>query len=285
MINTWYFWVIIYLIASILFAHTFKKANRNMKDATKLTILLEVLTAFFAILFIPLFEFKLPDNINIYITLFIVTVLYAITDRLNIEVRYGLDPSIFSMFKQTSSVYLIIFSFIFFHESFGINKIIGTSIIVLANIIIFYEKGKLKFNKYYFISFLANFLFAIGMLINVNISNNFNLGVYTICTVLFPAIYLILFSKNNLKYLKEEYNLYDKKGLITSAFLWCVMLVSSVRAYQLGNMAIIASLFSITTIINSLIELIFYKNKDRFIQKLIAGILTVVGVILIKNSF
>ena len=49
MINTWYFWVIIYLIASILFAHTFKKANRNMKDATKLTILLEVLTAFFAI--------------------------------------------------------------------------------------------------------------------------------------------------------------------------------------------------------------------------------------------
>ena len=285
MFDTWYIWVIIYLIVSILFAHTFKKANRNMKNATKLTILLEVLTAFFAIFFIPFFEFKLANDINIYLTLFIVTILYAVTDRLNIEARYGLDPSIFSMFKQTSSVYLIIFSFLFFHESFGINKIIGTTIIILANIIIFYEKGKFNFNRYYFISFLANFLFAIGMLINVNISNNFNLGIYTICTVLFPALYLIIFTKNKFKYLKAEYNLYDKKGLIVSAFLWCVMLVSSVRAYQLGNMAIVASLFSITTIINSLIELVFYKNKDRFIQKIIAGILTVVGVILIKSSF
>ena len=84
-----------------------------MKNAGSLTILLEVFTALFAILFIPFFTIKFSQDINIYLTLLVVTIIYAMTDRLNIEARYGLDPSIFSMLKQLSTVFLIILGFIF----------------------------------------------------------------------------------------------------------------------------------------------------------------------------
>ena len=73
--NNYIYWVVIYLVFSLIYAQTFKKANRNMKDASALTVLLELFTAFFAIFFIPFFKFKLPNNPHVYITIFIVTII------------------------------------------------------------------------------------------------------------------------------------------------------------------------------------------------------------------
>ena len=48
-INTWQFWVIVYIISAVTFAQNFKKANRNMKNAGSLTVLLEIFTLNFLI--------------------------------------------------------------------------------------------------------------------------------------------------------------------------------------------------------------------------------------------
>lgn len=53
--NNYIYWVAIYLVFSLIYAQTFKKANRNMKDASALTVLLELFTAFFAIFFYSIF--------------------------------------------------------------------------------------------------------------------------------------------------------------------------------------------------------------------------------------
>lgn len=280
--NSWEFWVILYLVSAVIFAHTFKRANRKMKDAGSLTILLEVFTALFALLFIPFFEFKISSDIGIYITLFVVTIIYAATDRLNIESRYGLDPSTFSMLKQLSTVFMIIFGLLFLNEELVLNKIIGAIIIVLANVILAFEKGKIKINKYFIMSFISNFLFALAMLINVNISESFNLGIYTILTVGIPAIYIFIFGRHSVKELKNEFKLYDKKDFLISAFTWCLMLISSVKAYQVGSVMIVAPLFALTSIINAVIEFIFNKNKNKLVQKLISAILLIIGVILVR---
>lgn len=280
--NDWKFWAIFYLVCSITFAQSFKKANRNMKNAGSLTILLEVFTAFFSILFIPFFNFTLTTDINIYITLLIVVIIYAFTDRLNIEARYGLDPSIFSMLKQLSTVFLMIFGFVFLKEKIIIKKIIGAVVIIIANFILTIDKGKIVLNKYFLMSFLSNFLFAIAMLINVNISDNFNLAFYTVITVFFPSILIFIFGRHNIKELVEEFNLYDKKMFILSSFCWALMLISSVRAYQLGKVTTVAPILTLTSILNTLYEYVVLKNKNKFFQKLIASLLIITGVLLIR---
>lgn len=280
--NSWELWVIIYIISAVIFAHSFKKANRNMNNAGSLTILLEISTALFALLFIPFFKWTLPSSPKIYLTLLIVTIIYAATDRLNIESRYGLDPSTFSMLKQLSTVFMIIFGFIFLKEALIIHKIIGAIIIIIANLILTFEKGKITINKYFIMSFISNFLFALAMLINVNISDNFNLAFYTILTVSIPACFIFIFEHHSIKELQKEYKLYDKKSFIISGLTWCLMLISSVKAYQLGSVTIVAPLFALTSIINAIIEFIFNKNKNKLIQKLIAAILLILGVILVK---
>lgn len=280
--NTWEFWVITYIITAVIFAHSFKTANRNMKNAGSLTILLEIFTALFAILFIPFFKITFPTDIKIYISLLIVTIIYAATDRLNIEARYGLEPSTFSMLKQLSTVFMIIFGLVFLKEAFIITKIIGAIIIIFANILLTFNKGKLEINKYFIMSLLSNLLFAIAMLINVNISDHFNLAIYTIISVFIPATIIFLIEKHSIKELKNEFNNYDKKAFIISALTWCIMLISSVKAYQVGSVVVVAPLFALTSIINAIIEFIFNKNRNKLLQKLISAILLIIGVILVK---
>ena len=282
--NNYLFWTILYVISAIIFAQSFKKSNKNMKDAGALTILLEVFTALFAILMIPFFKLSFASDIKIYIILLIVTIIYAVTDRLNIEARYGLDPSVFSMLKQLSTVFLMIFGFIFLKEELVIKKLIGGILIILANFLLTYQKGKFKINKYFIMCFISNLLFAIAMLINVNISDNFNLAIYTIMTVFIPSIFIYLFGRYNISKLKKEFKVLKKKDFFTASFFWMLMLVSSVRAYQLGNVTVVAPLLTLTSILNALYEYLILKNKNNFVIKLIASILIIIGVILIKTT-
>lgn len=282
MTKNYMFWVILYLIVSLFFAQEFKKANRNAKDAGALTILLELFSAFFACLLIPFFEFKLPSNKSIYLTIFIVTIIYAVTDRLNTEARYGLNPSTFSMLKQLSSVFLVIFGFIFLKEPFAFKKVFGAIIIIFANILLAYNNGKISFNKYFIMCFISNFLFAVAMLINVNISSNFNIAFYTVLTVFIPSIYIFIFGKYSFKKLSKEFILFDKPKFILSAFLWSMMLISSVKAYEYGNVSVVAPLLTLSMITNTIYEYFTNKNKKDFIFKLIISIVIIIGVILIK---
>lgn len=284
MLNNWVTWVVIYLVFATIFSQSFKKSNRNMSDAGSLTILLELLTAFFSLFFIPFFKLTISHNPHTYLILIVVIIIYAFTDRLNIEARYGLSTSTFSMLKQLSSVFLVILSFVILKEKVVITKVVGASLILIANVGLAVDKdGKFKINKYFLMSLVSNILFAFGMLINVNISGEFNLGIYTIITVLFPSILITLFGKHSIKELKEEFNLYDKKRFLLSAFSWCVMLISSVRAYQLGSVSVVAPLLTLTAIINTIYEFIFNKDKSEFIKKLIIGIIIIIGVLLIKK--
>ena len=281
-LNTWQLWVIVYLVSAVVFAQSFKSANKNMKDPGALTILLELFTGIFSLLMMPLFAFKFSLSLNTIITLLIVVCIYAITDRLNTEARYGLETSTFSMVKRLSTVFMIIFGFIFLKEKLILNKILGATIIIIANVILTYNKGKFEINKYLGMAILAQFLFAIAMVINVDLSDHFNLAFYTWITVTLPAILIALVGRHKPKAIIKEFKRYNKTKFLIASFSWALMLNSSIRAYQLGSITIVAALLSLTPILNSLAELIINKNTNRIIQKIIISILLILGVILVN---
>lgn len=276
-------WVICYLVFALIFSQGFKKVNRTMKNASALTVLLELFTGLFAIVMSIFFKYTFPSDIKVYITLFVVTIIYAVTDRLNIEARYGLSPSNFSMLKQLSTVFLVIFGLVFLKEQLVFKKILGAIIIVVSNVMFAVNKdGKFEFNKYFIFCLISNFLFAVAMFINVNISSMFNIGIYTLITVFIPSIIIKLFSRLSFKDLEEEFNLYNKPLFILVSFAWCMMLISSVKAYEYGSISVVAPLLTLTALTNTIYEFIVDKDKKRFYYKLVISILILIGVILIK---
>ena len=96
------------------------------------------------------------------------------------------------------------------------------------------------------------------------------------------AILIFIFGKHSIREVKSEFNLYDKKRFILAAFCWALMLNTSIRAYQLGSVTIVAPLFALTAILNALVEFIFNHDKSKFVQKIVAAIIILIGVILIK---
>ena len=276
-------WVICYLVFALIFSQGFKKVNRTMKNASALTVLLELFTGLFAIVMSIFFKYTFPSDIKVYITLFVVTIIYAVTDRLNIEARYGLSPSNFSMHKQLSTVVLVIVGLVFLKEQLVFKKILGAIIIVVSNVMLAVNKdGKFEFNKYFIFCLISNFLFAVAMFINVNISSMFNIGIYTLITVFIPSIIIKLFSRLSFKDLEEEFNLYNKPLFILVSFAWCMMLISSVKAYEYGSISVVAPLLTLTALTNTIYEFIVDKDKKRFYYKLVISILILIGVILIK---
>lgn len=62
-----------------------------------------------------------------------------------------------------------------------------------------------------------------------------------------------------------------------------MMLLSSVRAYQLESVTVVAPLLTLTAILNVIYEFVVKKNKQEFFTKLLLGILIFIGVLLIKS--
>ena len=282
MFTNWVFIVILYLIFAVIFAQTYKLATKNMKSAGALTVLAEGLAGIFALLFIPLFGIKFPSNIWVYIFLGLACVFYALNDRLSTTVRSGVEASTFSMIKQSKTVFMIIAGLLFFKDPFVLNKVIGAFLIVISNILVFYKKGSYKSNKYVWLGVLASVFQTIAAFIDVNYSKEFNLPFYVSMTLLLPAFLIFIFDRVKVKDLILEYKSINKKAIFTVGISWPIMMTLNLYAYQLGKVSIIAPLCSLVAILNVIVGYIFLKERTRLIQKMIAAILIVIGIVLIK---
>lgn len=281
-LNNWLLYVLLYLVLATTFTQFFKIATRTLKKAGALTILLQMMAGITSLILCPFFEFKLPTDINIYIMLGLSIVFYAITDRVNTTVRSGIEASTFSMLKQLSTTFMIFAGLILFKEEFVLTKFIGAMLIIFSNILIFYKKGKIEFNKYILLGVLANITFTIALFLDVNISDNFNLPFYVALTLIIPAILIMIFERIKLSEIKEEFVKGNKKAILITALSWGIMIVAQLRAYQLGNVTVIAPLCALTVILNVIVGYLFLNEKDNLLRKIISAIIIMISIILIK---
>lgn len=281
-VNNWLIYVIAYLVLATIFTQFYKVATKTLKKAGALTILLQMTAGLVALLLCPLFGFKFPTDISVYIMLAISIVFYAITDRVNTTVRSGIEASTFSMLKQLSTTFMIFAGLIFFKEEFVLTKFIGAMLIILSNVIIFYKKGKFEFNKYVLLGILGNISFTVALFLDVNISDNFNLPFYVALTLIIPALLIMIFERIKLSEIKNEFVNGNKKAILITAVSWGIMIISQLRAYQLGNVTVIAPLCALTVMTNVIVGYLFLNEKDNLLRKIISAILIIISILLIK---
>lgn len=280
--ENWLIYVGLYLILATVFTQFFKIATKTLKRAGALTILLQLIAGLSALVLCPFFEFKLPTDVMVYIMLGISIVFYAITDRVNTTVRSGLEASTFSMLKQLSTTFMIFAGLVFFKEEFVLTKFIGAMLIIFSNVLIFYKKGKFEFNKYLLLGVFANISFTVALFLDVNISDNFNLPFYVALTLIIPALLIMIFERIKPSEIKNEFVNGNKKAILTTAICWGGSIVSQLRAYQLGNVTVIAPLCALTVMLNVIVGYLFLKERNNLIRKIISAILIIISVVLIK---
>ena len=278
----WILYIALYIVFSVSFNQFYKITVKTSKNHGDVTVLLQLLASVIILILCPLFKFTWPTNYITYIFLGVACIFYAIADRLNTTVRSGIEASTFSILSQITTVFMILAGIFFFKETFVLKKIIGAALIVFSNILIFYKKGKTHFNKYVLLGILSNLSLAIALFIDVNLSSNFNLPIYVALTLSIPSLFIIIFEKLKFKNIKNEFINGNKKAIIMTSLSWGLLIVSSLRAYQLGDVTSVAPLCALTAMANVIVSYIFLKERSNLLKKIIAALLIILSVVLIK---
>jgi len=278
----WIIFVCIYLVVNVVFEQFYKITTKSLTKPGALTALLQIIGATTVLVISPFFEMKFPTDIKVYIFLGLAIIFYTISDRLNTTVRSGIEVSTFSIIRQLSTVFMIFAGLIFLKEPFIFNKFIGAILIIISNVLIFYKKGEGKLNKYIILGIISNICYTIALFLDVNISNNFNLPFYVAISLGVPGILIFIVEKIKLSEIKKEFENGNKKAIIVTGITWALSIVAQLRAYQLGNVSIVAPLCSLAVILNVIIGYFFQNEKENMLKKIVAAILIIFGIILIK---
>ena len=278
----WIVFVILYLILVVIYNQFYKISTKKLTKPGALTVLLQIIGALAVLLVSPLFEIKFPIDIKVYIFLGLALIFYSISDRLNTTVRAGIEASTFSMIKQLSTVFMIFAGLIFLKEPFVINKFIGAILIIASNILIFYKKGEGKPNKYIILGIIANICYTIALFLDVNISNNFNLPFYITISLGIPAILIAIIEKIKITDIKNEFINGNRKAICVTGITWSLSILVQLRAYQLGEVSVVAALCALSVILNVIFGYFFQNEKENLTKKIIAALLIILGIILIK---
>ncbi len=279
----WFLFVTLYIILAVAFTQFYKIVLNTSKSDGTLTVLLQFIAGLSALLLSPVFKFTFPTDWKVYLLLGIACIFYALSDRMNTTVRSGIEASTFSIIKQLSTVFMILAGFLFFKEQFVWKRIIGAGLIIFSNILIFYKKGNQKLDKYVLLGILSNIIYSVALLLDVNISDSFNLAFYVALTLLVPALFITIAERVKLANIKKEFKNGNKQAIFITGLCWGTMIVVQLRAYQLGEATSVAPLCALTVIGNVLVGYLFLKERNNLLKKLIAAFLIIVSVFLIKG--
>lgn len=281
--SIWWVDVIFYLLLAVVYNQCYKIATKKMQKPGGVAVLIDLIGGFSVLLLCIFYKISFPSNPLVYLFLAMSITFYAISDRVNATVRSGLPVSTFIITKQLNPVIMVIAGLLFLGEPLAISKIIGAIIIVLSNIMVFYEKGRLVINKYVVMSVLASISFTTGLLMDVNNSVHFTLPIYIACILLGPAIMIIIFDKVRLNDIKNEFLLGNRRLIVVVGLCYAFTNFLMMRAYQLQTVSTVAPLLSTAVIMNVLAGYLFLHEKSGIVKKIIAAFLVVVGIILIKG--
>ena len=282
LVNNWIVYVIGYLCAATVFTQFYKITTKTLTNPGALTILLEVTAGLTGLILSLFFEYKFPSDFRTYIMLGISIAFFTMSDRINTIVRSGLETSTFSTLKQLSTAFMFFAGLIILKEPFILNKFIGAMLIIFSNVLIVYEKGKFKLNKFILFAILANIVYSIALFLSVNITDQFNTPFYVSITTIIPATLILLVERIKITDLKNEFKNGNKKAILTTGITWGVSILLSYRAYELGNVTIVAPLCALTVMLNAIVGYLFLKEKENMPQKIIAAILIIISVVLMK---
>ena len=281
--TNWIFWILLYLVAFVVFNQQYKIATKLMNTSGSFTVVAQIVTSAFTILLIPFFTIRFPTDIRVYIILGISIIFYALHDRLATTIRKGLEASTYSIINQLSNVFMIIAGVLLFKEPVVWHRMLGAALILFSNVMIFFEKGKFRFNKYVVLAVIANLLYTCAVLIDVNLSEQFNLPFYVILTLFIPAILITIFERIKIKDIIGEFKTGNTKSIIITSIAWSIAIVAHLKSLQLGKVTIVAPLSSLGVILNVIVSYLFLKEKDNLFKKIIASLLVILGIFLIKG--
>ncbi len=190
------------------------------------------------------------------------------------------ELSLASILESTGSIYSLILGVLLLHESFAMTKLLGIILIVIAVLIVSVKNKVGSFNKYSWIILISIFFYALGAIFDKKLNTFGNpLSYLTLSFATAGISMLLIYFKRTKKAFKETFrnkNFWigiSMNGLLYSLGFWALF-----EAYNRGGE--VSRMFPITlsmSVIIPLLGIVFLKERDNIVKKLIAVAVMVSG--------
>lgn len=258
-----------------------------LKEKSSDAIAYAIVFNFVCALLISLFSLKngfvLPDIKQYYLNLGFMAVLYTASQVLIFKASKIIGASDLIIFSSTRTFWVIGAAILFLGETFNINKVIGTGLILFSVLFVSITKKEIKFNKGHLYAILAAFCIGIGFVNDSYILRQSDAISYGALAFILPAfLTAIVFPSSTLK-LRSYLSLGILIKILLLGVFYSIGLVTSYLAYKAGgNASQIVPIGQSVVILTVILAVLFLGEREILLKKIIAAILVSVGVLLIR---
>lgn len=248
------------------------------------SILFQFMTSFIVLIF-GLFKKQIifPPIQSLLLNLFLMALFYGFANIFIFKALRLIEVSKFTIIFTNRIFFTVLASSILLREGLKTSQLFGLLLIIGAIIIVNLRSTRIKFQKGDLFAILATILFGFALTNDKFLLKSFNIYTYAFINFMFPSILCgaIYFSQfKNLKYLFQP-------RIFMKILVLCIVVAVSVLtmflAFQIGsNSSQIVSLSLTNVIVAVLLSIILLGEKENIIKKIIATILSFVGVFLLS---
>ena len=278
---TWFWLTMVYLVFLVSAEVINKKSLNNLKiDAVIFGAFVQLATAIFG------FGIALSTGWKFHFdtTSIALSVGMAITYFCAISLYFtGLkkvDLSLASIFGSVGSMFSLILGTILLHESFGLSKLAGITLIIVANCLLFFKSSSTKMNKYVLIIITSTFFYALGAIFDKKLNTYGNAISYLSLSFSFAGIGLLL--GHYKRFLQAFSGSFKNKafwyGITTNGLLYSLGFWALFTAYSDGGE--VSRMYPITmstAIIIPIAGILFLGERKAIMRKVAAAAIALLG--------
>ena len=279
-------WVLfgLYLLGNLTWNLLIKKSLVDAKHYASVSAAIMFVAGTVLLATIPLFPWQWPERPIFYALPIIVALLLAISARMEVIARTKLPVSEVVIINRLRAVMFVVAAIVVLGERPDVLTLLGASSIVAANLMISYQKGKFVINKYFWELLVASALVVLSTLIDVEVSKQFNLGLFLFLSFVFRGIFFIAVDPITVGDVKD---VFLSKGFgrvfLTGAGLGLSVVVT-IYAFQRFDYSVFEPLRASATFAAVLIATkVNHEDNQDPLKKLLAASLVVLGVYLIAT--
>lgn len=289
MFDSWIFWTILWIISQLTFLQTYKMASRDTTGVGHLIVAVQITGAVSIMALSPFVDWIWPSSSQAFLLWGLLAgsfVLFAISDRISASTRKNLDISTDSMLHQTYR--LLFFPTVIFvlGWSFSWSTLVGAVVIVFANMLLLFEKGKFQFNKWIWLKLLGCVFFTAAVVMQIRAAADFNIAFFAFLSLIIPAIILLVFRQTTPKAVINEVRrpkwwLIMICGVAMGLEVFLFAGVNGAHFFPGKYFAQANAVYAAYVLLNVVFAYIFLKERKNLLQKSIAAVAIVACLVLI----
>jgi bacterial/archaeal transporter family protein len=257
--------------------------KNDKSDPISYSVIFHFLITFFNFFFVLFVGFEFPKISFDLIFFLAAAITWGACSIFVFKALQLIEASEVTIVSSTRVIITIAGAMLFLGESFTLQKLIGTGIILVSVILVADLKKGFKFNKGLMYTLIMAFLAGLGVVIDAYNVRNYDPVSYNLVINFMIGTLLLIYYPKTLRQLPGFTKPSFIKAMLPLGFFTSIQAIAYYLALGSGgNASQIGPILQAQVIVTVLLAIIFLKERDFIYRKIIASILVTIGVLLIR---